>query len=214
MFLLYQSRLRRLLLLSLLFAPLALQPQSQPLTKQLTLADMVKAAGVVVHGRIVQVTEQPHPGYANIRTLRVRLEVIENILGAPGKELVFTQYVGAHRTSWAGNPQGNITQRRTASSEYAIGRELILFLYPSSKAGFTSPVGAGQGKFRVQRAPDGRRTAVNALGNHGLFRGLSEVAQQKGLQLSTTERNVIQRRGGAVEIGSFLRLTKAIAAKH
>jgi len=214
MFSIHQSRLRHLLLLSfLLFTTSVSQTQSQPLTKQLTLADMVKAAGVVVHGRIVQVTEQPHPDYANIRTLRVRLEVIENILGALGKELAFTQYLGARRTSWGGIPHDNSKKRRP-SSEYSVGREVILFLYANSKTGLTSPVGAGQGKFRVQRAPDGRRTAVNAIGNRGLFRGFSELTQQKRLQLSATDQQVMQQRGGPIEIGSFLRLARAIAAKR
>ena len=59
------------------------------------------------------------------------------------------------------------------------GEEVIVFLYPESSAGLTSPVGLGQGKFTVRRDKHGARFAFNDMGNRGLFRGLSTQAARR-----------------------------------
>lgn len=50
---------------------------------------------------------------------------------------------------------------------YRVGEELILFLHPDSGAGFTSPVGLGQGRFRVHHRAGGA-VAENDVGNANL----------------------------------------------
>lgn len=62
---------------------------------------------------------------------------------------------------------------------FAVGEELVLFLYGESRSGLTSPVGFGQGKFSVVRDKEGRAVATNAFGNRHLFEGLPEDAKEK-----------------------------------
>jgi hypothetical protein len=50
---------------------------------------------------------------------------------------------------------------------YEPGESVVLFVHPESTLGFTSPVGLGQGCFRI-RDRDGTRVAVNDVGNRNL----------------------------------------------
>ncbi len=50
------------------------------------------------------------------------------------------------------------------------GDEVVLFLYGDSPMGLTSPVGLGQGRFRVFKDKQGRRAALNDFGNTHLIR--------------------------------------------
>jgi hypothetical protein len=61
---------------------------------------------------------------------------------------------------------------------FAPGERVVLFLYPDSSLGLTSPVALGQGKFSVLRDKEGDELAVNALGNRDLLRGLSDAAKE------------------------------------
>ena len=57
--------------------------------------------------------------------------------------------------------------RVPALPHYQVGDEVILFLHPDSAAGFTSPVGLGQGRFRIRHG-HGAATAENDVGNVNL----------------------------------------------
>jgi hypothetical protein len=60
-----------------------------------------------------------------------------------------------------------------------VGEDVVLFLYGDSGSGLTSPVGFGQGKFRIVKDKSGREIALNATGNRTLFRGLSKGAETR-----------------------------------
>jgi hypothetical protein len=51
------------------------------------------------------------------------------------------------------------------------GEEVVLFLYGESTLGLTSPVGLGQGRFRIFSDKLGRKVALNDFGNANLSRG-------------------------------------------
>ncbi len=53
---------------------------------------------------------------------------------------------------------------------FEIGEEALVILYPESGAGFSAPIGLGQGRFRVARRPDGSALAMNGRGNDRLLR--------------------------------------------
>jgi hypothetical protein len=50
---------------------------------------------------------------------------------------------------------------------FEVGEELILFLYGDSSRGLTSPVGFGQGKFKVIRDKGGKQHAANGSATNG-----------------------------------------------
>lgn len=69
----------------------------------------------------------------------VHFEVIEAVAGTrPGERLLLKQF--GENPSLACRP----------------GEEFLLFLYPDSRYGFTSPVGLGQGKMRVHLSSNGQ----------------------------------------------------------
>jgi hypothetical protein len=55
-----------------------------------------------------------------------------------------------------------------AITSYRVGDEVVLFLHPDSGEGFTSPVGLGQGRFRVHHHAGGAAVAENDVGNVNL----------------------------------------------
>lgn len=93
------------------------------------------------------------------------------------RALVYT--FKAHRLL-KGDAAGTVTLRmHKAASRYAraprfiAGQEVLLFLYPESDLGYSSPVGFGQGVFMVARTAGGEKTAVNTRDNCGLFKGMN-----------------------------------------
>jgi hypothetical protein len=81
------------------------------------------------------------------KTVTVRMLDAEAVQGAPGDD-----------------PSSIATFRN--------GEEVILFLYGESAQGLTSPVGLGQGRFNIFTDKEGRKLALNHLGNKNLLKGL------------------------------------------
>ena len=62
---------------------------------------------------------------------------------------------------------------------FEVGETSVLFLYPDSGIGLTSPVGFGQGRFRVRPDRSGRAVAENGFRNEGLMEGFSPSARAR-----------------------------------
>ncbi len=93
------------------------------------------------------------------------------------KALVYT--FTAHRMLKGGSTDTVSLRMHKAASMYAraphftAGQEVLLFLYPESTAGYSSPVGFGQGVFMVSDAGGGKKTVVNEQGNTRLLKGMN-----------------------------------------
>jgi hypothetical protein len=171
--------------------------------RAVNLAEMTAAAGRVVHGRVAEVRPGRHPRQPGLAVVFVRVAVAETLKGAAARELSFMQYAG-------GGSSYHLPQ-------YRVGEEVVLFLYPESRYGLTSPVGEGQGKFTARDdAHTGRRVLLNERGNHALFDRLDKTRLRTGLALSRAEREVIEQppaRGGeGAEFAPFRSLVRKIAA--
>jgi hypothetical protein len=106
---------------------------------------------------------------------------------------VVTYVSFAPQASVKGNVHGRLTikllgnESATARPDEALeglprfqeGEEVVLLLYPDSARGLTSPVGFGQGKFKILRDKLGKASAVNGFANERLLEGLSKKAQDK-----------------------------------
>ncbi len=57
--------------------------------------------------------------------------------------------------------------------QYEVGEEILIFLRGNSMIGYTSPVGLGQGAFRVEKDTTGQKKLVNGVGNLGLFQRMN-----------------------------------------
>jgi hypothetical protein len=121
-------------------------------------------------GRCVDVKEIEHPRLHVITTM-VTIEVDRTLKGHAGRRLVFKMYSGGRGRGMDAGPIG--------LPRFEPGEELILFLYPESRSGLTSPVGFGQGKFRRLLDKNGEELAINDFGNRSLFQGLSESAADR-----------------------------------
>jgi hypothetical protein len=70
--------------------------------------------------------------------------------------------------------------------QYKEGEEALLFLNGDSAIGFTSPVGLGQGAFRVMKDEFGGQMLVNDVGNVGLFKNMTFTSTLKTQGISET----------------------------
>jgi hypothetical protein len=172
-------------------------------SRSVNLAEMTSHAGRIVHGRVVEVREGVHPQHQYLAVTWIKVQVVEMLKGGAAREVTFMQY-------------GNSTNQYVAHlPKYSLGEEVVLFLYPESKLGFTSPVGQGQGKFVVRTdTRSGQRVLLNEHFNHALFARLDAAKVKSRLALSATEREVVAqpRAGAGMDVTTFRSLVRKFAA--
>jgi hypothetical protein len=103
----------------------------------MNLDEMSQDSGRIIHGKVVSIREEIH------ETLRIPVSVIS----------VQTE------ECLKGNASGQVQFRQVKNiglPVYRQGDEVVIFLYPESKAGVTSPVGGDQGLFRVTATKKGK----------------------------------------------------------
>lgn len=169
---------------------------------QQNLAELVDHAGTIVRGHVVNARVEPHPDFTHLHTVVVTVRVQETLKGEAGESFVFRQYI------W------DIRDRYDAAG-YRKGGELLLFLTRPSEVGLSSPVGLGQGRFRVVRGPGKEESAVNGVGNYGLFRDLLPALRARGVPLSQEQvRWVGGHSAGPVGLEDLTELIRLIAGRN
>jgi hypothetical protein len=184
----------RWLVLSFFILSLTVQAQ----VMRVNLREMVEAAGTIVTGQVVDVREGRHPNYPNVAVTYITVEVEDMLKGAPNRQTqhVFMQFGGLGAT------------RMREVPSYRVGEEVVLFLYPESEYGFTSPVGGDQGKFYVRTDPQtGQKVLGNSLKNARLFEGIDTN------KLSLAERNAVRSDGTSVDYQAFASLVRRLVKK-
>jgi hypothetical protein len=95
------------------------------------------AAGTIFSGTVSSITRHPTTRAQAVETVSITFHVERAIRGAsPGMDLTVSQWMGL----WS------------SGQRYRLGERVLLFLYPPSKLGLTSSVGAEIGRFRVDPA--------------------------------------------------------------
>jgi hypothetical protein len=192
-----RSKLRYLLVASLLLFTTLAVAQRGALTSPANLPQLEDRAAVILHGYVESATIQPHPEYQNLATVVVRIRIREVWKGnAPGQSYTFRQYIWDLRD-------------RLDAAGYRKGQELVLFLNPTTPKGLTSPVGLEQGRFQVMRGRDGRIQVVNGRGNSGLLRG-AEPRLRAGQAASRTTAIALSHGGGPLDLEDFRSMVSAI----
>jgi hypothetical protein len=185
---------------SLALVIICLVPASLPaqfLTRPVNLAYLSRRAGVIVQGRVSSVRYEPMPGYEHLSTVRVTLEVGQMLRGPQTRQYTFRQWLPGGRA------------RATKYGAYQVGSELVLFLVSPSEYGLSSPIGAEQGMFHVQRDAQGRKYIANGFGNAGVFNGVTNDADQEGLRLSARDRETAAQ-PGPVPLDRFVGLVRTL----
>lgn len=128
----------------------------------LDLAELTAGAGTIFVGRVTRV--DPGVDERGIAAVWTTFAVDDALKGAPGPTLTLKQL---------GAPLG--AGVFPSVPRFVPGESVMLFVHPVSALGFASPVGLGQGTFRI-REHDGRRVAANDVGNRNLDAGAPGVA--------------------------------------
>jgi hypothetical protein len=158
----------------ILFFPAKAQSQRGAITVPRNLVQLTSRAATIVRGRVVYARVEPHPQYHNLTSVLVVMSV-GNVLKGPARQtLTFRQFIWDPRD-------------RADASGYRRGEELLLFLNPETDAGFTSPVGLTQGRFRVLRGATGEPMVVNGVKNRGLLQGAQILSSARRLSRRAQE---------------------------
>ena len=127
-------------------------------TLPLNLEEITSASDRIFTGICTNVEEIEDDPESKLPVFKYTFKIIEAIKGLQGKEeITFKQW----------KPTSN-------GASYETGKKYVLFLYPNSERGLTSPVGFLQGQFEVQKKGFIRRSEVvrNKWNNRGLNRNL------------------------------------------
>lgn len=175
--------------------------------RPLDLATMTERAGNIVVGRIANLRVGPHPKYHNVAALYVTVKVEEMLKGAPAETFTFMQFSGLMPAE--GSAKGlSAAQSLPDVPAYRVGEELVLFLYPPSKVGFTSPVGGSQGKFLVRRQPGEPTTVVSEGGNRELA-----VNGPLSSRLTPDQQRLLREPGSSLDLKIFRATVKRLMSK-
>ena len=143
----------------LLLGSLAPQPLLASQVRAIGLEQMTQRAARIFSGRCTGtgvVFDASLGRDVTVATFRVD----RALKGVTGETVTVRMLGGAPADAPAGLPT------------FRTGEEVVLFLYGESPQGLSSPVGLGQGRFKVVTDKRGRRLALNDFGNKNLISGL------------------------------------------
>lgn len=106
---------------------------------------------------------------SNLPVVKYTFTVSEAIKGVTTDKITFTQW-----------------KPTAVDAGYEVGQKYVIFLYPNSRLGLTSPVGYMQGKFEVEKKGSNRGSEYirNKLNNVGLSKNLRT---QKRISIGTDQ---------------------------
>ena len=172
---------------------------AQAMMKPVNLAYLVKRADVIVQGRITNVVREDLPGYPNIPTVKVILDVEDMVRGPEGKTYTFREIVLGLRSK-----QGKM--------DYRTGQQILLFLPAPTDKGLSSPIGMEQGRFYISRNPAGEAVVANTFGNGGLFNDVAQAARNEGRRLTPSQLRLVSGESGPVRLSEFASLVKSLSS--
>jgi len=115
--------------------PIGLSPHPAPGT--IGLREIARAAGLIFSGTVTAIEKHPATPSQAVETVAVTFHVENAIRGTtPGDNLTVREWIGV----WS------------AGQRFRKGDHVLVFLYPPSKLGLTSCIGASYGVLRVDAA--------------------------------------------------------------
>lgn len=170
---------------------------AQFMARQVNLAYLTQRADVIVQGRVAKVTHAPLPGYPNIPTVEVTLEVENMVRGPQDRSYKFREiFLGL--------------RGREGKKGYQIGQRLLLFLPSPSSYGLSSPVGIEQGRFHIAYNSEGQEIVTNEMDNAGLFRDVSNSAKKTGSKFSASQLRIMNTGRGPVLLRDLMPVVGAL----
>ena len=164
--------------------------------ERINLFEMVRVADRIFWGRCLQAESGREPS-TGLAATTYTFEVLRGLKGAhAGDSIRFRQL--------SGGPAGGIR----GLPEFSAGQEILLFLYPDSRLGLTSPVGLAQGMFRVGKGGRGAQFVLNRVGNANLLDRASS-GQIRGPTLSAEDEAAL-RPGAPISLDRFESVVRRI----
>ncbi|KAB2923878.1 MAG: hypothetical protein F9K22_07815 [Bacteroidetes bacterium] len=121
-------------------------------TVRLSLESIVAKAGTAFHGTVLRTVRETDPA-TSLTVDRITFAVAEDLLGGASGEVTVMMVAGTDARG-----------RRKLSElpRFAPGDEVVAMFHEPSTLGLTSPVGMGQGTFRVTGTAQGKRVTISA----------------------------------------------------
>ncbi len=206
----FNKKLLPTIVLIFIFAPVSF---SQNLNRQvestsrfifdsipLNLDEITDSADRVFAGVCEEIEEIEKDPISNLRVVKYTFKITEAIIGINSDEITFTQW-----------------KPTTTDVGYVVGEKYVIFLYPNSRLGLTSPVGYMQGKFLVEKQGSNRGVELirNKLNNIGLSKNLKT---QKRISIGTDQslNNYIQEcseAGKPIKYRDFINAVRYLSGK-
>ncbi len=138
-----------------------------------------------------------------------------------GSPLTYTEYTFEVLQSIKGTGSETIVLRQVGLAKgpgsiigmpaYDIDKKYLLFLRGDSEYGLASPIGLGQGAFKILKPKDGPELAINAFNNRGLFHRMNSQTLSKTAALPPEEKTILSQTHGPVDLENFISLIKIIS---
>jgi hypothetical protein len=170
-------RLRKLLWMAAAMLTVFTAPAGAGMVLKMNLSQLTDRADAIFRGHVL--SAEPGKisiGGGTLPTVTYRLRVDEAFKGKfEAKEDAATEVeitmLGTHK---AAVRSGNLMRLSTSLPDVPqlrVGEDYVLFTTAPGKSGLRSPVGLGQGSFRIFLGASKTELAVNELNNLGLFDG-------------------------------------------
>ena len=175
------------------------------------LERLLGSAEYVFHGRCLSNQVELDIG-SNLVVTYTTFEVLDAVKGEPGSTHTIKQ-IGGYL------PGSNVYMNWPGVPRFVVGEEYVIFLPPQSSAGFSSPVGLGQGKFKVLPALQGQdvsngRDFEELLKNVPVTQVPAIVMTRMKQKFSTLSANTSQGAAGRARMGldDFLATVRSMEA--
>jgi len=146
-----------------------------------TLAQLTRRSGYIFAGTVVHVGRAAKQAANEVDTVEIQFRVDQAVLGVHAKQILYVR-------EWMG--------LWNSGERYQVGERVLLFLYPSSKLGLTSPVAGAFGRFSLNASGQILigRTRLSALRG-----GLPKRAPGRSEVVAVAGRDFVRaiRRAGA-----------------
>jgi hypothetical protein len=167
-------------------------PAGAAMILKMNLSQLTDRADTIFRGHVL--SAEPGKisiGGGTLPTVTYRLRVDEAFKGkfdakeesAPEVEITM---LGTHKATVRSGNKARLSSPLPEVPELRVGESYVLFTTAPSKRGLRSPVGLGQGSFRIYLGANKTERAVNELNNLGLFDGRASQRAADGTEGAVT----------------------------
>lgn len=158
--------------------------------KKMNVADLTYHGDLIIQGVVTSLSD----GFDgnNLPYTEVTMWVFESVRGGTEGAFYSFRQFGLLAPKDVGGGLTNVMVSPDGWPKFALGEEVLLFLYQTTSLGFQSTVGLLQGKFTVENGQ-----ACNAINNLGLFAGVSGFDPNA---LDEAESKLLEMKSGAIPV--------------